>query len=347
MTARSVFQRFVRTSPGISGYFLLILAILLNLAVQGFSFFSDWNFSSIFSGNAPLVLVCMAQMIAILVGGIDLSVGSAMSLANTLIIMLTNKQGWPTMGAWMIALAACTLVGALNGAIIAFIRIPPILTTLATMSFVGGLALIVQQRPGGTVPQEVYSRYGGFTLGLPTTFWVILTMILIWYLVNRFPLGRHIRSVGGNERSAYACGIHTPLVKVSAYTFVGFYAGVAGICLTCLTATGDPRIGIPFTLNSVAGAVLGGTVFGAGWGSIGGTVAGGFFLALVNNIVFFAFYAVVNLFADFTPSPYMQNLLSASIIVLALASTAITYKRQEIAQKRQKAEFQEALHSRP
>jgi ribose transport system permease protein len=263
-----------------------------------------------------------------------------------LIVMLTNKQGWPTIGAWLAALAACTLVGLLNGAIIAYIRIPPILTTLATMSIVGGLALIVQQRPGGVVPQEVYSRYGGFTLGLPTTFWVILVMVLLWYLIGRYPLGRHIRSVGGNERSAYACGIRTPLVKLSAYTLAGFYAGIAGIAVTCLTATGDPRIGIPFTLNSVAGAVLGGTVFGAGWGSIGGTVAGGFFLALVNNIVFFAFYAVVSLFADFTPSPYMQNLLSASIIVLALASTAITYRRQELAQRRQKAEFQEALRGR-
>jgi len=341
-----MYQRFVRTSPGISGYFLLVIAVVLNLAVQGLNFFSGWNFSSIFSGNAPLIIVCMAQMIAILVGGIDLSVGSTMCLANTLIVMLTNKQRWPTLGAWLAALAACTLVGLLNGAIIAFIRIPPILTTLSTMSIVGGLALIVQQRPGGVVPREVYSRYGGFTLGLPTTFWVILAMILIWYLIGRYPLGRHLRAVGGNERSAYACGIRTPLVKLSAYTLVGFYTGIAGICVTCLTATGDPRIGIPFTLNSVAGAVLGGTVFGAGWGSIGGTVAGGFFLALVNNIVFFAFSALIRLFSDYTPSPYMQNLLSSAIIVFALASTAVTYKRQESAQKRQKAEFQEKLHGR-
>jgi ribose transport system permease protein len=346
MTAGSWFQRFVRNSPGISGYFLLVLAVILNtiiMAIQGLNFFSSWNIGSVFSGNGPMIMACFAQMIALLVGGLDLSVGSNLALANTIIIVLTNQNGFSSIAAWGIALLCCTLVGMFNGGIIAFIRIPPILTTLSTMSIVGGLALFVLPRPGGRVPQEIYSRYGGFTLGIPTTVWVIIAMMLLWYLVQRYPIGKHLRAVGGNERSAFSCGIRTPLVKLFGYTLVGFYAGVAGILLTCLTATGDPRIGLPFTLNSIAGVVLGGTMFASGWGSIGGTLAGALFLALVNNIVFFAFSSIVSAVPSLVPSPYMQNLLSSTIIVLALASTTITYKRQEAAQKKQAMEQQHVV----
>jgi ribose transport system permease protein len=334
MSLKSATRRFVRTSPSMSGYVLLVIGLALNIAVQGGAFFTADNMATVFGSNTPLIVASMAQFVAILVGGIDLSTGSIMTLANTLIITLTNKMGWSNTNAWALALAAGTAVGLLNGFIIAYIRIPAILATLATSTLVGGLALFVLPRSGGSVPQEVYSLYGGFLGGLPTTVWVILLMILIWALLTRFRLGKAIRAVGGNERAAYASGIPTERVKLFAYTLAGFYAAIAGLCLTGLTAAGDPRIGLPFTLNSVAGVILGGTLFNAGWGSIGGTVAGALFFAIVNQIVFFVFSNVSMIF-DFTPSPYIQNLLSSLIIVLGLASAVFTYQRQVKAQKRE------------
>lgn len=317
-----------------SGYVLLAIGLVLNIAVQGGAFFTADNIATVFSSNAPLIIVSLAQFVTILVGGIDLSVGSTMTLVNTLIITLTIKMGWPAASAWSVALAAGTAVGLLNGLIIAYIRIPALLATLATSTLVGGLALFVLPRSGGSVPQEVYSLYGGFLAGVPTTVWIIALVIVIWALVSRFPLGKAIRAVGGNERSAYASGIPTERVKLFAYTLAGFYAAVAGMCLTGLTAAGDPHIGIPFTLNSVAGVILGGTLFNAGWGSAGGTVAGALFFALVNQIVFFVFSSVSMIF-NFTPSPYMQNLLSSLIIVVGLASAVLTYQRQQKAQRQE------------
>jgi ribose transport system permease protein len=331
---RAETRRFFRTSPSMSGYVLLAIGLVLNIAVQGGAFFTADNIATVFSSNAPLIIVSIAQFVTILVGGIDLSVGATMTLVNTLIITLTIKLGWPAASAWTVALAAGTAVGLLNGLIIAYLRIPAILATLATSTLVGGLALFVLPRSGGSVPQEVYSLYGGFLAGIPTTVWIIALMIAIWALVSRYPLGKAIRAVGGNERSAYASGIGTERVKLFAYSLAGFYAAVAGMCLTGLTAAGDPHIGIPFTLNSVAGVILGGTLFNAGWGSVGGTVAGALFFALVNQIVFFVFSSVSMIF-DFTPSPYMQNLLSSLIIVIGLASAVLTYQRQQKAQRRE------------
>jgi ribose transport system permease protein len=333
MNAKGAFSRLGRTSPGLPGYCLLLLAVALSLAVQGPGFFSGWNIRSVFSGNTPLVLACMAQMVAILAGGIDLSVGSTMALANTLAITLTNRYGWPIPAGWGAAVLAGTAVGALNGVVIGCIRVPPILTTLCTLSLVQGLALLVLPKPGGQVPPEVYRLYAGSILGVPTGAWVLAAMSGLWLFVDARPAGVHLRAVGGNERSAYANGIRPARVKLLAYSLAGFYAGVAGICLTALTAAGDPRIGVAFTLRSVAGAVLGGVLFGSGWGSVGGTVAGGLFLALVNNIVFFALNRLVDLIPGYVPSPYTQNLVSGVIIVAALAGSGFTFAWQERARR--------------
>lgn len=328
-------RQALRTSPGIAGYALLVLALVLSLLVQGPSFFAGWNVRSVLGSNTPLIIVCMAQMIAILAGGIDLSVGSTMALANALAIVLTNDHQWSTPAGWAAALLACTAVGVCNGAIIAYARVSPILTTLCTLSLVQGVALFVLPKPGGQVPPSIYTRYSGSVLGMPTTLWIIAAMLLLWRTLSGFPLGNHIRAVGGNERSACACGIPTERVKLVAYGLAGLYAGVAGLCLTALTAAGDPRIGIPFTLKSVAGVVLGGTLFASGWGSMGGTVAGALFLGLVNCVVFFALSRVVDLVPGYVPSPYVQHLVSSAVIVFALATSGVTCAWQDAAQRRQ------------
>jgi ribose transport system permease protein len=319
-------RRRILTSAGLPGYSLLLIAIILNILIQGLSFFSLWSFGSIMSNTTPLIMVAIAQTIIILSGGVDLSCGATMAFVNVTAIALTNSYGWPIPAAWAVALAAGIGVGLMNGLVIAFIRLPPFLVTFASMSIVSGLALLVWPIPGGTVPRTVYGPYNGFFLILPTTVWLVSLAVLIWYFISRFPIGTHIRAVGGGERSAYASGIRTERVKLFAYVIGGFYTGVAGLCLTALTASGDPLIGLPFTLKCLAAVILGGTLFDVGWGSIGGSIAGSLFLSLVANIVFFAFNNLVNLFPGFQISTYYQELVSNVIIILGLSSAVITQK---------------------
>jgi ribose transport system permease protein len=315
------------SSPVRSGYVLLLGAIIINILVQGPDFFTGANIVSVLSVNTPLIIAAIAQTIVVLTGGIDLSIGSNMTLVNTVAIVLANQYHWSVGGSWLAALLVGTLVGLLNGIIVAYIRIPPLLATFSTMSIVGGFALYVLPIPGGTVPASIYQTYGGYFLGLPTTVWIIALISVIWIIICKYPIGKYIRAVGGHERSVYATGIKVEHVKLFAYTFSGFVTGIAGLCLTALTASGDPKIGIPFGLNSIAAVILGGTVLSGGIGGVSGSIAGGLFLGVVSNIVFFVFNNLMSLFPNMGGvSSFYQQLLSNLIIIFGLASAVFTQR---------------------
>ncbi|MBE3572489.1 MAG: ABC transporter permease [Moorella humiferrea] len=319
--------RRLRSSPAAPGYLLLLLGIIVNILVQGPDFFTSYNFNSLLAVNAPLVLAAIAQTVVVLTGGIDLSIGSSMTLVNTVAIALTNQGHWPVGLSWAVALAAATLVGTGNGLMVAYLRIPPLLATFASMSVVGGLALWIWPKPGGMVPREIYTTYGAAIMGIPVAGWIIIAVALLWLLISRQRVGIYLRAVGGRERSAYASGINTAAVKFFAYTFCGFITGVAGLCLTALTASGDPKIGQMFGLNSVAAVILGGSSLAGGWGSIGGSIAGALFLGLINNIVFFLFRNYVSHVQSLTSvASFYQQLLANLIVILGLASAALTQR---------------------
>jgi ribose/xylose/arabinose/galactoside ABC-type transport system permease subunit len=326
MMSTKNFKHFLATSPSSPGYVLLSISILINIGIQGGGFFSPWNFSSILNTATPLILVSIAQMTVILVGGVDLSLGANMAFVNAVAIVMANNFGLPLWQSWLIALAAGTMIGFLNGAIVAFIRLPPFLSTFATMSVVLGLALIVLPTPGGSVPKEIYSKYGGFTLGLPTPLFILAAVVFLWSLIFRTPLGKHIRAVGGNPRNAYISGINVEATRLAAFTLGGFFSGLAGICLTAYMGAGDPLIGGPYTLKSIATVILGGTMFDSGWGAVGGTVSGSLFFVLVSNIVFFAFNKMQMLIPDFSVSTFYQDLLANSIIIFGLVSSVFFKK---------------------
>lgn len=320
--------RYFRSSPALPGYLLLIGGIIINIFVQGTNFFSQANFSSILGVNAPLVLAAIAQTVVILTGGIDLSVGSNMTFVNALAIVLANQHHWPVVQSWITALIGATLVGMFNGLVVAYLRIPSLLATFASMSIVGGLALWVLPNPGGTVPPEIYRTYGQSFLGIPVPAFIILLVLILWLVISKHRVGIYIRAVGGRERSAYVSGIKTERVKFFAYSLNGFLTGIAGLCLTALTASGDPKIGLPFGLNSIAAVILGGAVLSGGWGSIGGSVAGALFLGLISNIVFFLFNNFIGQIPSITAvSSFYQQLLANLIVILGLASAVLTQRK--------------------
>ncbi len=143
--------------------------------------------------------------------------------------------------------------------------------------------------PGGTVPREIYSRYGGFSIGLPTPLFIILGAVLLWMYIDYSRLGVRIRAVGGNPRNAFLSNIKPERIKLAAFTIAGFFTSMAGLCLTAFTASGDPWIGAPYSLKSMATVILGGCLFDTGWGNVGGAVSGSLFFIIVSNIVFFAY----------------------------------------------------------
>lgn len=313
-------------SPSMPGYILILIAVLLNILVQGAGFFSPWNFSTVLNSATPLILVSIAQLITILAGGIDLSVGASMALVNAVAIVCANSFGMPIWQSWLLATATGIIIGFFNGLVVAYLRLPPFLATFATSSIVQGTALLVLPTPGGTVPREIYSRYGGFTIGLPTPLFIIVGAVLLWIYIDHSRLGVRIRAVGGNPRNAFLSNIKPERIKLAAFTIAGFFTSMAGLCLTAFTASGDPWIGVPYSLKSMATVILGGCLFDSGWGNVGGAVSGSLFFIIVSNIVFFAFGKLQTLFPDFSVSTFYQDFATNLIIVFGLVSSVFFKK---------------------
>lgn len=317
-------------STGLSGYVLLLGALVINMIIQGAGFFKVGSLSSLLSSNLPLIIAALAQMVVMVSGGIDISIGNIMALVNGTAIVLANTVGLPVYASWLIALAAGTAIGLLNGIVIAFLRIPPLLVTFATSTFVKGLSLVVLPKPGGTVPREIYKTYGGEILGVPTALWIIVLAVALLLVVGRFKVSRHLSAVGSHERNSYISGVKVERIKIYAYTAGGLIAACAGLCLTALTASGDVRVGEAFALQSIAAVIIGGTLGSGKWGSyVLGAACGALFLAIVNNIVFFAFNLIAMSNPELHISTYYQQLLTNFIIVFGLASAVLTNRTKK------------------
>jgi ribose transport system permease protein len=319
---------FSELSTGSSGFVLLIGAVLINFALQGPSFFASASLSSLLSSNLPLLIATLAQMIIMLSGGIDISLGNNMAMVNAVAIVMANQYMMAVGASWAIALGVGAAIGAMNGLIIAFLRVPPLLVTFATSILIKGLSMMVLPKPGGSVPEAIYTTYGGTLLGVPTAIWLILIAVALLMLMSRFKISKYLTAIGCSEKNAFASGINVEKTKVLAYTIGGFIAGCAGLCLTALTASGDVRLGESFGLTSIAAVIIGGSLQTGKWGKfVGGAVSGALFLAVVNNIVFFAFNIIAMNNPNLQISTYYQQLLSNFIIIFGLASAVLTNKR--------------------
>lgn len=315
---------------GKTGYLLLIGAIVINICLQGMNFFSVNSIGALLGTNLPLLMAALAQVVIMAAGGIDISIGNTMALANGVIIVCYNMYGIPFAGSVFLAVLAGTAVGLVNGLIIAYFRVPPLLVTFAMSTFIRGLSLTVLPKPGGEVPEMVYRTYGGVFLYIPVPLLIIIAAAFLLIMAGKQKAVGHLTAVGSNERNAYVSGVRVELVKVIVYGAGGMIAAFAGVCLTALTATGDVRNGEAFALQSIAAVIIGGMLGSGRWKSyILGGLSGALFLAIVNNIVFYAFsYIAVN-FPGIQISTYYQQLLSNFIIIFGLMSAVLSGAKKQ------------------
>jgi ABC-type sugar transport system ATPase subunit/ribose/xylose/arabinose/galactoside ABC-type transport system permease subunit len=265
----------------------------------------------------PLFLVAMAQSVVMLVGGIDLAVGQMMSLAT--VVLATQMYDTPLskVTAVVIVLIGGGLLGLFTGSIVTFIRLPAIIVTLATSFIWAGWALFVLSVPGGHLPvsfaQDFTGRLGGI---IPTTLATLALVLLLWKWIKTTPLGLGIYAVGDNARGAFLSGVPVNRARIAAYIIAGVMTAIAGIGLSAYAATGDPLIGAPFTLASIAAAVLGGISFFGGQGQLKGTIAGALTLGLMTQVLFISGL-----------SPAYQRVIYGAVLVVALGIKAFAAYR--------------------
>lgn len=304
--------------------FLLSLLIMIGLlivnAVLQASFFQPAVISSMFRSMLPLMLVAVGQSFVILGADIDLSIGSIIAMTNVSVVQMIMLFGLTPGGvllAMFLGLLIATAAGFMNGVLISYFRLTPIITTFATATIFGGIALWIMPSPSGEIPRFYYEIYSGSFVGVPVVFWIIGILFLLHGLyIGRTRFYRHLFATGGDKESAFQSGVPVQRIRVLSYTLGGLFAGLATLCLIGETASGDPLIGPSFTLNSISAVVLGGTALAGGIGGIIGPVFGAVIMETVNNVIFFARVPVV-----------VQTLLQGIIVIVALAIGGLSTKR--------------------
>ena len=246
----------------------------------------SFEWTTLVNTSMPLVCAAVGQSIVVLTRGIDLSVGGMIDLSNS-IAATHMHDGAGSMVAWtLLVLLIGAAGGLLNGVLVAYGRLQPILVTLATLSIYQGLAIKVLPEPGGAVPIE-YTKILANPNG-PTGLVFVGVMIVLWLGLRRTRFGIGLFAIGNDQEAARAHGVPVLLVKVGAYVLSGVFAAAGGLFLAATTTAGDATSGDVFVLTSIAAVVLGGISFFGGRGSAIGAIAGAFVLTLLINVLFFA-----------------------------------------------------------
>jgi ribose transport system permease protein len=262
----------------------------------------------------------MAQTLPVLTGGIDLSVGMVFVLANCLASHLVVGSAWHAVLGVLVVLAAGAACGLLNGLVIVYGRLQPIITTLATGIVYFGLALGLRPVPGGDVHAGLAEALTGALPGaLPTLLVVLVAVVLlVWLPYRRSVLGRAALAIGSSEMASYMSGVAMGRTILVTYTLAGLLAAIGGLLLTFVTFSGEASsaIGGVYTLNSIAAVVIGGTALAGGSGSAIGSIFGAFALRTIGDLLFV-----------FDLEPLWQPLFQGVILLVAVSFGSIRLLR--------------------
>jgi ribose transport system permease protein len=257
---------------------LVAMACCAGLAASTRDFATWQNILNLIAQAAPLILVSIGQMIVILVRGLDLSVGSVVSLTTA--ILSLNSPVYFTIPA---AILIAALVGLLNGISVTRLKVHPIIATLSIMGITQGVTMFIRPSAGGSVASEIVFLVSGQVLGVyMPVIWAIVAILLAWKIVHGSRFGLHLFAIGGGD-TAGTFGIAEHRNVLAAYILSSCFAAAAGIFLAGRIASGDPNIGMQYAVDSITAVALGGTQLAGGIGSVHGTIIGCGLLALIAN----------------------------------------------------------------
>ncbi len=284
------------------------LAVFTIMVIFNDNFLTSNNLSNVARQVSINAILAVGMTCAILLGGIDLSVGPVMALSGTAAAGMMAAGFDPAM-AIPSGMLIGVLFGAANGFMIAYAKMPAFIVTLASLGIARGIGLIYTGGyPVSGLPQS-FSFWGrGDVFGLQTPILMMLVVYAIAYVIlNHTPFGRYVYAIGGNEEASRLSGVRVPLVILTVYTISGLTASIAGIILTSRLMSGQPNAGVGFELDAIAAVVIGGTAMSGGKGAIIGTLIGAMLLGVLNN--------GLNLGGV---SPYVQNVIKGVIILVAI-----------------------------
>lgn len=249
------------------------------------TFLTAKNVFNILRQNASNLFLATGMTMVIILGGIELSVGSVIALSGVIAASCVVNLGLPEIVAFLAAIGVGAIVGMANGFVICKTDIPPFIVTLASMNITKGIALVITGGSPIRCMTDAFKFPGaGYVGPIPTPVILMLIVFVIAILiVNRTQLGRHIYAVGGNAQAAKFSGINVQKVKFIVYTYTGIMAGIAGVVIASRLYSGQPTAGDGAEMDAIASVVVGGTSMSGGSGRLGGTLIGVLIIGVLNN----------------------------------------------------------------
>ncbi len=296
--------------------FVSLVIVITFLSLKTDTFWTGDNLWNVARNFTWIAIPAFGESLVIIIGGVDLSVGSVMALSG-LVSALCLQAGLPVPGAVLAGLIAGSLVGCLNGLLVGHIRLPPFVVTLGTLSIIRGITFgLAGGWPVRDLPLgfRFLGQAALWQVPVPVLLMLILA-VLVALMLNLTVLGRYIRVLGDSERALLLAGVSLAQIKVLVYTLCGFLTAVGGLLMTARLGVAAPTAAGGYELDIIAAVVIGGTSLFGGQGSILGVLLGAAFMQVFRNgLVLLGFHA------------YWQ---SASIGALILVALLLDYWRQQ------------------
>ncbi|MEJ1155989.1 MULTISPECIES: ABC transporter permease [Microbacterium] len=282
------FGAFLKRQAQQSLAFGTLIVLVVFFSVFGNNFFTWSNISGILLATAVIGILALGTTFVIITGGIDLSIGTGMTLAAVMTGVFIANMGLPVWIGVLGGIATGVLMGLVNGVNVTFLRLPPFIATLAMMMIAQGLALVISGvRPiyfSSAAPNFKDIALGTLIPGLPNAVLITIALAIVAYLVlNKTLLGRYTFAIGSNEEATRLSGVNTRRWKIFIYMFAGAFTGVAGVVLAARLDSAQPQLGVGYELQAIAAVIIGGTSLLGGRGSILGTVIGALIMSVLIN----------------------------------------------------------------
>ena len=308
--------------------FILILVLLLAVSLRSPNFFQLGNLYYILNDTAILVMVAVGQLMVIVTGGIDLSVASGIALTGMSVGMLNQYYpNIPIIVILLISLAIGFILGSFNGLLVSLVKIPPIITTLGTMSIYRGFVFVLSKGEWVSA-HEMSAAFRelprGTLFGMTNLLYCALVVLVIFTIfLHLTKTGREIYGVGGNKVAAQYVGINIKKIQYLAFALSGVIVGLSGLFWVARYASAQNETALGFELQTIAACVIGGVSIMGGSGTVLGAILGAIFLGIVNNAL-----TIINL------SPFYQMAIQGFVIIAAIVANTVVDRRNQLAMLR-------------
>ena len=299
----------------ISGIMAVLGLMIVIASLSSPYFLTAYNLKAVIRSLAFVSIVAIGQGCLLLLGEIDLSVGSVAGLCGVIGGILMVNVGINPYLSLILCLLLGAILGILNGLITVNLKLSSLIVTIGTAGIYKGINLVISKGRAITdIPKEIYFLGQGYLFNIPMPFVIMLiVLVLIVFLTKYTPFGRYMYAVGNSKEASWILGIKVNFIRISTFMITGLLAALAGMIMVARLGSSQPAIGELWVLNSIAAAVIGGVALTGGIGSPAGALVGATIIGVIENII--VLYGV---------SVYWQTAVSGVIIVGAVALDSIS-----------------------